>query len=97
MTLRFTPRAIAELESIADYLKERSPASAVRVRDAFLSSLLTLVEFPKAGRPQTVDGVRKFVASRYAFLVYYVVNDETGDIEILTIQHPARDREFVDF
>ena len=96
MTLRFTPRAVTDLEAIADFLKVRSPASAARVRDALLPSQQTLARFPNSGRMQTVEGVRKFVASRYAYLVYYTVESGSRDVVILTIQHPARSREFDD-
>jgi len=33
---------------------------------------------------------------RYAYLVYYTVDDANGEIRILTIQHPAQEREFSD-
>jgi plasmid stabilization system protein ParE len=39
MRLRFTPRAVADLNAIADYLAERNPAAALRVRTAILQSL----------------------------------------------------------
>jgi hypothetical protein len=39
MKLRFTPRATSDLAAIADYIGERNPAAARRVRDAILDSL----------------------------------------------------------
>ncbi len=96
MKLRFAPRAVKDIESIADYLKVRSPASALRVRDALLASLQTLADFPRSGRTQSVPGVRKFVASRYAYLVYYSIDDVAQDVVILTCQHPSQEREYDD-
>ena len=46
------------------------------------------------GRAQSVDGVRKLVTRKYAYLVYDTVDDTAGEIVILTIQHPGREREF---
>ena len=50
MRLRFTPRAAANIAAIADYIHERNPAAARRVRGAIYQSLETLVLFPYAGR-----------------------------------------------
>ena len=36
------------------------------------------------------------MTQRYAYLVYYTVDDETEEIIVLAIQHPAREREHSD-
>jgi len=51
MKLRLTPRAARDLADIADYLWERSPEAALRVRDAILQSLQNLSLFPLGGIP----------------------------------------------
>jgi plasmid stabilization system protein ParE len=71
MKLRFTPRAIANLVEIGDYLHVQSPAAARRVRAAIIDSLQDLILFPHSGRKQKVEGVRKFVTRKYTYLVYY--------------------------
>ena len=96
MKLRFTPRATRDLLDIADYIHERSPNASLRVRAAILDSLQDLVLFPEAGRPQTIEGVRKFVTRKYSYLIYYVLDQSVDEITILTIQHSARDREYED-
>jgi toxin ParE1/3/4 len=96
MKLRFTPRARLDLIGIADYIRIRNPAAALAVRQAILSSLQTLAMFPEMGRRQSVEGVRKFIARRHRYLVYYTVDREAEEIVILTIQHPARRREYSD-
>ena len=58
--------------------------------------LQNLALFPAIGRPQSVEGVRKLVTPRYRYLVYYMIDDEAAEVEILTIQHPARRREYQD-
>ena len=92
MKLRFTPRAIADMAAIADYIATESPQGALRVRDAILQSLKVLVDFPRIGRRQSVEGVRKLVTRRYGYLVYYLLDDATDEIVVLTVQHPARER-----
>ena len=96
MKLRFTPRATQDLIGIADYVREHSPQGALRVRAAILESLQNLVGFPRLGRAQKVAGVRKLVTRRYPYLVYYTVDEEAGEVVILTIQHPARERKHSD-
>src|SRR6266478_1328958 len=96
MKLRFTPRAAQDLADIAAYIREQNPPAAFRVRAAILESLQSLVLFPHIGRPQEVEGVRKLVTRRYRYLVYYTANEQAEEIVILTIQHPARDREQAD-
>ena len=96
MKLRFTPRAAQDLAGIADFIRARNPAAALRVRATILNSLQNLVLFPEVGRRQTVKGVRKFVTRKYPYLVYYTVDQDTEEIIILAIQHPAREREHSD-
>jgi toxin ParE1/3/4 len=96
MKLRFSPRAIQDLIDTADYIRERNPAASLRVRAAILDSLRNLVLFPEIGRRQTVQGVRKLVARKYPYLVYYTINPAAEEIIVLSIQHPARERDHED-
>ena len=96
MKLRFTPRATQDLADIGDYIRSKNPAAAVRVRAAILETLQVLTRFPRAGRAQTVEGVRKIVTRRYAYIVYYSVEDASQEIIVNTIQHPARERPYSD-
>jgi toxin ParE1/3/4 len=68
----------------------------VRVRAAILDSLETLALFPEVGRRQNLEGVRKLTTRKYPYLVYYSLDKEAEEIAILTIQHPARRREYSD-
>jgi toxin ParE1/3/4 len=96
MKLRFTPRAVQNIIAIADYIRERNPAAAERVRAAIYESLQDLMLFPQAGRPQQTPGVRKFITRKYAYLVYYTVEDSTEEIIVLNVKHPAQRREHED-
>jgi toxin ParE1/3/4 len=96
MKVRFTSRATHDLVAIADYIRERNPTAALRVRAAILQSLENLGRFPEIGRRQSVEGVRKLVTRKYPYFVYYSFDREAEEIVILTIQHPARRREYAD-
>jgi len=52
--------------------------------------------FPGPGRAQTTEGVRKLVTRKYAYIVYYSVDDNAGEIAILAVKHPAQQREHDD-
>lgn len=96
MKLRFTRRAAQDLADIADYIHERNPGAALRVRAAILDSLKNLVLFPEVGRRQSAEGVRKLVTRKYSYLVYYSMDHVVDEIIILTIQHPSRERRHED-
>jgi toxin ParE1/3/4 len=96
MKLRFTPRAAQDIAAIADYIRARNPGAARQVRAAILQSLQNLVLFPKVGRAQAVEGVRKLVTRKYPYLVYYRVDEASEEIIILTIRHASREREYED-
>ncbi|MFD2181166.1 type II toxin-antitoxin system RelE/ParE family toxin [Rhodoplanes azumiensis] len=96
MTIRYTRRAVADLSGIAEYIRSHDPPAALRVRDAILDSIRTLALFPRAGRRQSVAGVRKLVTRKFPYLIYYSVHGATGDIVVLTVRHPARRREHED-
>lgn len=96
MKLRFTPRAVANLLEIADYFHERSPAGGRNVRSDIYAALENVLLFPGTGRVQRVEGVRKFVTRRYAYLIYYQIDQSEDEIVVLSIRHPARRREYED-
>ncbi|MGH6790183.1 MAG: type II toxin-antitoxin system RelE/ParE family toxin [Pseudolabrys sp.] len=96
MKLRFTPRATENLVEIADYLHDRDPGAAVRVRAAIYEGLQNLILFPNAGRLQKIESVRKFVTRKYIYLIYYSVDEVAEEIVILNVKHPARERDYMD-
>lgn len=96
MRIRFTPRAVQDLFDIAEYIRKRNPTAALRVRAAILESLQHLAMFPRVGRRQNVEAVRKLLTRRYPYLVYYMVDESAGEIIILAVRHPARKRDHED-
>ncbi|MFN3351105.1 type II toxin-antitoxin system RelE/ParE family toxin [Pseudorhodoplanes sp.] len=94
--LRFAPRATNDLSEIALYLHAKSPQAALRVRAAILESLQYLLLFPRAGRRQTIEGLRKHVVRRYPYLIYYIVDETNDEIVVVSIMHPLREQEFSD-
>ena len=96
MKLRFTPRAVQNIAKIADYVREHNPSAASRVRASIYDSLSNLILFPFLGRAQKEPGVRKFIAPRYGYLIYYLVDKAAEEIIVLNVRHPAQRREHED-
>ena len=96
MRLRFTPRAAKDIAEIADYISQENPRAAERVRASILEALQTLATFPAMGRMQSVENVRKLVTRKYGYLVYYQADMVAGEIVVLSIRHPARERQYDD-
>ncbi len=96
MKLRFTPRATQDLADIAEFIKLRNPTAALRVRESILEALQSAILFPRIGRLQKVEGVRKLVTRKYPYLVYYTADEAAEEIMVLTILHGAREHEYED-
>lgn len=89
LTIRFDARALADLAEIRDYLVERSPSGAERVRLHLVETIDRLANFPFLGRATDEPSVRVMALTRYPYLVFYaVVGDE---VVILHVRHGARE------
>lgn len=96
MRLRLTSRAAHDLIEIAQRVRERNPPAALKLREAILATMQTLVLFPEVGRRQSIEGVRKATTRRYPYLIYYTLDREADEIIVITIRHAARRREYQD-
>jgi plasmid stabilization system protein ParE len=96
MKLRFTQRSVENIADAAEYIRARNPAAAESVRAAVYEALQTLILFPAVGRQQDTEGVRKIVTKRYSYLIYYTIDATAEEIVILSVKHPAREREYSD-
>lgn len=88
MRLRYTSRALAEIEHLQDYIAARNPAAAAAMADAIRARLADLVAHPKMGRPGRIAGTRELVVTGTPYLVAYRVEAES--IAILAVIHGAQ-------
>jgi toxin ParE1/3/4 len=89
MKLRFTPRALENLDVISEYLRSKKPVGSRHVRAAIYETLRSLILFPRLGRLQKAERVRKIVTRKYSYLIYYTIDADAEEIIILNIKHPA--------
>jgi toxin ParE1/3/4 len=88
--LRYTERAIADLEAIQAYIASDNPSAAVRVGTRIKSAVELLENLPELGRPGRFAGTRVLVVARTPYVVYYAVERHLGEVVILHIRHSRR-------
>ena len=88
LTIRFDARALADLAEIRDYLVERSPVGAERVRLHLVETIEHLANYPLLGRATDEPDIRVIALTRYPYLVFYAVVG--GEVVILHVRHGAR-------
>jgi toxin ParE1/3/4 len=87
--LRYTHKALAELDGILDYIKQRSPQGAQRVQARIQAVTNLLAEHPKSGQATSNPILRRIVVAPYPYLIFYKAIE--GEVVIIAIRHSARD------
>lgn len=89
MRLRWTRRAERDLDDIATYIGQDSPAAAARVVLELIDQVeSSLPERPAVGRPGRVLGTRELVIGALPYIIPYRIRE--GDIEMLRVLHTTR-------
>ena len=71
-----------------DYIRDRNPGAADRVRSRIEGMINGLADFPYQGTPTDGEGIRRLVAMPFPYLIFYRVRDEV--VSILHIRHGRR-------
>lgn len=89
MLLQFSPAAEDDLEAIADYIAQDSPANAVRFIDELRLQCQRLAKAPMAyvARPELAEGLRSCSHGRY--VIFF--RPQAAVVRIERILHGARD------
>lgn len=89
MRLRWTKHAERDLDDMASYIGQESPAAAARVVLELIGHVeVNLAKRPAIGRPGRVLGTRELVIGGLPYIVPYRVRET--DIEILRMLHTSR-------
>jgi len=86
MIVRWTPTALADLESLHEFVSEDKPSAAADVVKRILSGIEALSRHPEMGRKGRVAGTRELIVSPY--VVAYRAKE--GTVELAGIIHSAR-------
>ncbi len=88
MLLRWTPRAIRDLEGIADFVAQTDIRAADRLVIRIEGQAARLVDHPNFGRTGRVSETRELVISGTRYVVAYAAT--ASSIDILAVIHEAR-------
>ena len=88
MRVRYTRRARSDLQSILQYIDERSPRGARNVKRSIQKTIELIGEFPEGGRRAGEQATRVLPAGRYPYLIYWSV--EAGEVWLIHIRDARR-------
>ncbi len=87
MKLEWGEAALADRDTIYDFIEANNPRAAVALDERFNKLASRLERFPRLGRPGRVQNTRELVAHRNYILVYEI---EEKIVRILRVLHSAR-------
>jgi len=88
MQIKWTRRALADLDNAFEYIFQDDPNAALSVVDRIEDSIANLSRHPEIGRKGRVTSTRELVIPQTPYLVSYRVKAE--QVEILAILHGKR-------
>jgi addiction module RelE/StbE family toxin len=90
MRIRWTPPAVADMESISDYLKNHRPQYRHPTMRKLYQGIQSLKDAPYRGRPGLVEGTRELLFAPMPYVIVYSARE--GSIEIWRIYHTSQNR-----
>jgi plasmid stabilization system protein ParE len=88
MKVRYTPRAVHDVEAILAYLNDRNPLVLNNLKRAFESTERLISQFPRGGKVSDASSTHVLPAGRYPYLVYWTI--EAGEAWIVHIRDGRR-------
>jgi toxin ParE1/3/4 len=88
MKVRYTPRAWGDLQSILQFINERSPRGARNVKRTIRKAIEPIGEFPECGRRSEEQSTRVLPVGRTPYLIYWSI--EAGEVWLLHIRDARR-------
>lgn len=90
LEILWSPRALARLREIRDYVAKDKPDAAAKLATRIVSLVEALKEHPYLGRAGREPGVRELIVGGTPYLIFYRVR--SNRITITTIWHGAQSR-----
>ena len=88
MTLRWTRRALKNLEDEAKYIAQDDPEAARKIVLRIFNAVELLKENPAIGRPGRVPGTRELVITGTRYLIPYRARG--NQVHLLRVFHTSR-------
>ena len=90
MKVRYSPRALAQLEEIHAYITEDNPRAAAAVVRRVETIALLIGQHPALGRPSDLADVRAMSVRPYPYVIFYKVFEDRDQVRILRVRHTRR-------
>ena len=93
MKVLWTDSALAQLQTIHDYLAQTSPEYARRIIDRLTKRSIQIAQFPFSGRMVSeyeLSEVREAIEGSYRII--YLIDPEAQKAEVLAVIHSSRER-----
>jgi toxin ParE1/3/4 len=90
MKVRFSRRALSQLDEIFGYIVADNPRAAAAVVDRIDNVVALIGRNPAIGRPTDKRDVRVFRPAEYPYLIFYRWDRERGEVTVLRIRHTSR-------
>jgi toxin ParE1/3/4 len=88
--VRYTRKALEQLDQVLAYIEADNPAASQRVKLRITRSIDQLSRFPYRGRATERPDIRLLPVVRYPYLVFYRVEEKAQEVQILRVRHSAR-------
>jgi toxin ParE1/3/4 len=88
--IRYTAPALADLDSVLDYIAARSPQGAKRVQARIQAAIHLLAIHPRIGIRTNDPSIRRLTVLPYPYFVFYEIASD-AEIIIHAVRHTARD------
>ncbi|MGN7291512.1 type II toxin-antitoxin system RelE/ParE family toxin [Rhizobium sp. SAFR-030] len=89
MNVKFTPQALADLESIHRYIGLTDERAADRILSRIRQITETLASFPLLGREGMVEETREFAVPGLSYTIVYRLASAT-ELDVLTVVHQRK-------
>ncbi len=87
MRIKWTKKALDNLDTAVEFIAADNPAAAKKVAQTIQNSVQLLAEQPGIGRPGRVTGTRELVVVGLPYIIPYL--EQEGRIVILRIMHAS--------
>jgi toxin ParE1/3/4 len=88
ISIRWSRRAAANLDSIYDYIAESNATAAIKQRNLILKAIEQLRDFPHSGHKGRVSPLDELFVPKTSYVIYYRRTAEALDLAM--IRHGAQ-------
>lgn len=90
MLVRYSPRAVQDIDALLAYIHKRSPQGALKASLAVEHTVSVCAEYPRSGTRTNKPGTYRRPLAKYRFTLFYRIIENEGCIEIIRLVRGGR-------